>query len=150
MTEQFDDAIVGAGIMGLAHAYALAKRGRRVLVFERNAQAMGASVRNFGMLWPVGQPAGIPFQTALQSRALCCRSCAKAACGTNGQAHCIWHITTSKLLYCANSLLKHHTTGTNAFGWMRRKSPGKHLSSIRKNCWVGCGVRPKFALIRVR
>ena len=70
MTQQFDDAIVGAGIMGLAHAYALAKRGRRVIVFERNARAMGASVRNFGMLWPVGQPAGVPFQTAMRSRAL--------------------------------------------------------------------------------
>ncbi len=68
--EQFDDAIVGAGIMGLAHAYALARRGRRVVVFERNHKAQSASVRNFGMLWPIGQPAGLPRQVAMRSRAI--------------------------------------------------------------------------------
>jgi FAD dependent oxidoreductase TIGR03364 len=43
-----DVLIVGAGIVGLAHACAALSRGFTVTVIDRDARAVGASVRNFG------------------------------------------------------------------------------------------------------
>src|SRR6202453_501397 len=65
-----DVAIVGAGILGLAHAYLAAKSGKSVIVIEKNPRASGASRRNFGMVGPIGQPAGPMLQLSLRSREL--------------------------------------------------------------------------------
>jgi FAD dependent oxidoreductase TIGR03364 len=53
--ERFDLAVVGAGIVGLGVALAGVRRGLRVVVIDRDAQANGASVRNFGFITVTGQ-----------------------------------------------------------------------------------------------
>lgn len=68
MSATYDAAVVGAGVLGLAHAYHLARRGLRVVVFERHPKARGASVRNFGMIWPIGLPTGPLYDLARRSR----------------------------------------------------------------------------------
>ncbi|TSJ42726.1 TIGR03364 family FAD-dependent oxidoreductase [Mucilaginibacter corticis] len=74
--------IIGAGIVGLATARALAKRGYSITVFERNEQAVGASIRNFGMIWPIGQQTGPLFERAMLSRSIWKEICEEAN---------IWH-----------------------------------------------------------
>ncbi|MBB4056955.1 glycine/D-amino acid oxidase-like deaminating enzyme [Pseudomonas koreensis] len=68
MTQPKDLLIIGAGILGLSHAYAAAKRGLKVAVFERTATPLGASVRNFGQALVTGQPPGIMLELAKASR----------------------------------------------------------------------------------
>lgn len=60
--------VIGAGIVGLATARALSLNGFTVTVIERSVKAVGASVRNFGMIWPVGQPNGTMYSRAFRSR----------------------------------------------------------------------------------
>lgn len=47
-----DIVVVGAGYTGLAVAYEAARRGRAVVVFDRDDPARGASSRNGGMVLP--------------------------------------------------------------------------------------------------
>ncbi|WP_395626956.1 TIGR03364 family FAD-dependent oxidoreductase [Daejeonella sp.] len=60
--------VVGAGILGMATARALAIKGFKVKVIERSQFSIGASIRNFGMLWPIGQPDGQLYDRAIRSR----------------------------------------------------------------------------------
>jgi FAD dependent oxidoreductase TIGR03364 len=62
--------VIGAGIVGLAVARALSLRGFKVTVIERSGKAVGASIRNFGMLWPIGQPEGTLYNRAIRTRSI--------------------------------------------------------------------------------
>ena len=64
----YDLVVVGAGIVGLAHALAARRMGLSVAVVDREAEAIGASVRNFGFVTVTGQQAGACWRRALRSR----------------------------------------------------------------------------------
>jgi FAD dependent oxidoreductase TIGR03364 len=93
MRQTADVAVVGGGILGLAHAYVLARLGKRVVLFERSLRTTGASVRNFGMVWPIGQPAGEMHGLALRSRKIWLEALKAAglSCRPTGSLHVAHH-----------------------------------------------------------
>jgi FAD dependent oxidoreductase TIGR03364 len=74
----FDLAVVGTGIVGLATALAAARRGLRVAVIDRDAQANGASVRNFGFITVTGQERELMWRRARRSREVWSEVCSAA------------------------------------------------------------------------
>lgn len=52
------------------HAWHAVRRGHEVVHLEREEQARGASVRNFGLVWVGGRSEGPELDTALRARAL--------------------------------------------------------------------------------
>ncbi|HEY2677898.1 MAG TPA: TIGR03364 family FAD-dependent oxidoreductase [Steroidobacteraceae bacterium] len=70
--------MVGAGIIGLSCARAAALRGLRVVVIDRDAQANGASVRNFGFVTVTGQERGSAWQRARKTCAIWQEVCRQA------------------------------------------------------------------------
>lgn len=66
-TARADLVVVGAGIVGLAHAAEAVDRGLSVVVIERDARSVGASVRNFGHGCVTGQ-AGPVLELARAAR----------------------------------------------------------------------------------
>src|SRR5262245_7025527 len=75
----YDLAVVGAGIVGLAVALAGSRRGWRVLVVDREARAIGASIRNFGFITVTGQESGATWNRAMRSRNVWSEICSSAA-----------------------------------------------------------------------
>ncbi|ANW64082.1 FAD-dependent oxidoreductase [Mycobacterium sp. djl-10] len=61
--------IVGGGILGTTLALESVSRGHHVIQLEREAQARGATVRNFGLVWVSGR-AEHELQATLRSREL--------------------------------------------------------------------------------
>ena len=62
--------IAGGGVLGTMHAVMARRRGFEVVQLEREAEARGASVRNFGLIWVSGRKAGPELSLALRAREL--------------------------------------------------------------------------------
>ncbi|MER7976090.1 MULTISPECIES: TIGR03364 family FAD-dependent oxidoreductase [unclassified Streptomyces] len=62
--------VVGAGVVGTLHAWHAVERGHQVVQIEREAEARGASLRNFGQIWVSGRAGGEELDTALRAREL--------------------------------------------------------------------------------
>jgi FAD dependent oxidoreductase TIGR03364 len=69
VTEQ-QVVIVGGGVLGTMHAVMARRRGFSVVHLEREPEARGASVRNFGLVWVSGRRAGPELALALRAREL--------------------------------------------------------------------------------
>jgi len=93
MEQRADVAIVGAGIAGLAHAYMALQKGYKVVLFEREAFAIGASVRNFGLIWPIGQLLGEGLELAMRSREHWIKLAEQNVfwLNQNGSLHAVYH-----------------------------------------------------------
>ncbi|WP_067698928.1 TIGR03364 family FAD-dependent oxidoreductase [Nocardia jejuensis] len=61
--------IIGGGLLGTAHALAAIGRGHEVVQLEREVEARGATVRNFGLVWVSGRSAS-EMAITLRSRQL--------------------------------------------------------------------------------
>ncbi|MEU8521419.1 TIGR03364 family FAD-dependent oxidoreductase [Streptomyces sp. NBC_01216] len=62
--------VVGAGVVGTLHAWHAVERGHEVVHIERETEARGASLRNFGQIWVSGRAGGEELDTALRAREL--------------------------------------------------------------------------------
>lgn len=70
MSDKGRVVVVGGGVLGTMHALAARRRGFAVTQLEREREARGASVRNFGLVWVSGRRAGAEVELALRAREL--------------------------------------------------------------------------------
>lgn len=149
-------AVIGSGIVGLAHAWSAARRGHRVLLFERHRSPQGASARNFGIILPVAQPPGTLLQAALRSRNLWLLAAKQA------QFHC--HDSGSLYLAYRDDemeVLTHHTEKGRAYGYsttlltpaqILKKSPIVQPNGLQGGMWSSTelGIDPRQALAALK
>jgi len=123
---QYDVVVVGAGMLGIAHAWAAARRGLSVAVVERAGQAHGATIRNFGQVLVTGQAPGPMASHARQARALWLQLAARAG----------FHVRANGSLVLARTpaeedvLQEFMATRCEAEGYRVRMVSGRQLGAL--------------------
>lgn len=145
--------IVGAGIAGLAHAWSAAQRGHQVTVFERAPKASGASIRNFGMIWVIGQPDHLQ-SIAMNSRDRWLQAAEQAGfwiapCGSLHLAHHDdeWQVLSEYLSEHRDTPRAEHLRLLNRSETLGR-TPGANPDGLRGSLWsdTECCVDPTSAV----
>ena len=150
-----DIAIVGGGIAGLAHAYMALLNGYSVVLFEREQFAVGASVRNFGLIWPIGQEPGLGLNYAIRSREHWMELSKQADfwCRNNGSLHLAYHEDEEAVLHEFIELYK--DSGFDC-QWLSsdqviEKSPAVNWKGLRGGLYssMECNVNPREAIRKI-
>ncbi|MFM8263802.1 MAG: TIGR03364 family FAD-dependent oxidoreductase [Pirellula sp.] len=145
--------IVGAGIAGLAHAWSAAQRGHQVTVFERAPKASGASIRNFGMIWVIGQPDHLQ-SIAMNSRDRWLQAAEQAGfwiapCGSLHLAHHDdeWQVLSEYLSEHQDTPRAEHLRLLDRSETLGR-TPGANPDGLRGSLWsdTECCVDPTSAV----
>lgn len=154
-TNSADIAIVGGGIVGLAHAYMALRKGYKVVLFEREQFAIGASVRNFGLVWPIGQEPGAGLDRALRSRNHWIEVANEAGIWIkkNGSLHVVYHDDEMDVLNEFQSLYKdagYSASLLNA-SEVALKSEAVKREGLKGGLWneADCTVNPRKAIRRI-
>jgi FAD dependent oxidoreductase TIGR03364 len=139
--------VVGAGIMGIATARALGKKGISTLVLERSPKARGSSIRNFGMVWPIGQAEGKSLEWAEASRAAWLELCAMGG---------IWHQPSGSVMALRHSLEWNMATEfieNQPFRGLRMLTPDQaieHAPLLRREGLKGAMYSPGEVIVEAR
>lgn len=140
--------VVGAGIVGLAVARSLAVRGWHVTIVERRQHILGASIRNFGMVWPIGQPVGKLLERALRSRSIWIEIADSAD---------IWYEKTGSLLALQNTLelrvaedFVAKNNGIRECALLSVEDAGKRTPALKKTGLLGALWSPTEVIVDPR
>lgn len=154
--QSVDIIVVGGGIVGLAHAYMALKKGYKVALFEREHFAIGASVRNFGLVWPIGQEPGAGLDRALRSRQHWLDVTADAGCwiNTSGSLHLAYHEDERRVL--EEFMALYAGTDGYAYEWLSPGAVREKAPAVRENGLKGalfstteCTVNPREVIRRI-